>query len=46
MRDPKLQRQDRDRDRDDAVAERLEAGRFVAACYGSGDLVALDVTRA
>ena len=33
-------------DRDDPVAERLEAGRFVPAAHRSGQLIALDVTRA
>jgi hypothetical protein len=41
LRNTQIQGQDRDRDREDPVAERLEAGRLVPAGYGS-PLSALD----
>jgi hypothetical protein len=38
--------QGQDRDRDDPVAERIEAGRFVPAAHRSGHLITLDGTGA
>jgi hypothetical protein len=46
LRNTQIKRQNRDCDRDDPVAERLETGRFVPPGCGSGDFIALDETGA
>ena len=46
LRDAQVQGEDRDRDRDDPVTERLESGGFGSAGYGSGRGFAHDASGA